>query len=138
MKPIFALLFTLFAANAVAAPPGGMRPGLWETSVASDGAKPIVSRACITAAQLEDPKSQVPKMPNDGKVKCTQPDIKTSGATIEWKVACTGDVNMTGVGTMTAAPDSYSGQVNTVLVMGNQKINMRQTMTGRRVGDCTK
>ena len=125
------------AATAHAAPPGGMRPGLGETSITSNmtGGKPITSRACVTARQLEDPKSVVPRM-EDASMKCEQLDHKTSGATVSWKMRCTGEVPLEGTGQMTAGPDSYSGKMDMTMKMQGQSMTISQTMAGKRVGDC--
>ena len=107
MNPTHLLRFTLTtsalaASCAMAAPPGGMRPGLWETTLTSNmaGGKPISTRACVTAKQLEDPKGTLPKM--DANMKCEPLDYKTSGSTVSWKMRCTGEVPMEGTGQMTA------------------------------------
>lgn len=131
-------LLTLFAAApALAAAPGGMRPGLWETTVTSNmgGGQPFTSRACVTAKQLEDPQGAVPKMPENG-MKCSQVDYRISGSTVTWKMRCTGDVPMEGSGQMTAGPDSYNGKMDMTVKMKGQSMTMSQTMAGKRVGDC--
>ena len=141
MNPAHAIRFTLVtttlaATCAVAAPPGGMRPGLWETTITSNmaGGKPISTRACVTAQQLEDPKGTLPKM--DANMKCEQLDYKTSGSTVSWKMRCTGEVPMEGSGQMTAGPESYSGKMDMTMKMQGQSMSMSQTMAGKRVGDC--
>ena len=125
------------AAGAHAAGPGGMRPGLWETTIQSNmgGAKPFVTRACVTAKQLEDPKGAVPKM-DDAKMKCEQLDYKVSGSSVSWKLRCTGEMAMQGSGQMTAGADSYSGTMDMTMKMQGQSMSMNQTMSGRRLGDC--
>jgi hypothetical protein len=124
-------------ATVQAAPPGGMRPGLWETTISSNmsGGKPFSTRACVTAQQLEDPKGALPKMDGSG-MKCDQLDYKTSGNTVSWKMRCTGEMPMEGSGQMTAGPDSYSGKMDMVMKMQGQTMNMSQTMAGKRIGDC--
>jgi hypothetical protein len=141
MKTAHALRLALAAATLAApavhaAPPGGMRPGLWETTITSNmgGGKPVSTRACVTAQQLEDPKGNLPKM--DAKMKCEQLDYKTSGSTVSWKMRCTGEVPMEGTGQMTASPDSYSGKMDMTMKMQGQTMSMSQTMAGKRVGDC--
>ncbi len=123
--------------GAHAAGPGGMRPGLWETTIQTNmgGAKPFVTRACVTAKQLEDPKGAVPKM-DDAKMKCEQLDYKTSGSTVSWKLRCSGEMAMEGSGQMTASADSYTGKMDMTMKMQGQSMNMNQTMSGRRLGDC--
>lgn len=138
MTPIRIALLALFAAApALAAPPGGMRPGLWETTVTSSmgGGQAFSSRACVTAKQLEDPQGAVPKMAESG-MKCSQVDYKVSGSTVTWKMRCTGEVPMEGSGQMTAGPDSYNGKMDMTMTMKGQTMTMSQTMAGKRVGDC--
>lgn len=138
MTVVRSVLFScLLAAPVLAAPPGGMRPGLWETTVTSSmaGGKPFTSRACITARQLDDAQGVVPKMPDSG-MKCAQLDYQTSGATVTWKMRCTGEMPMEGSGQMTAAPDSYNGKIDMTMTMQGQTMKMSQTMSGKRVGDC--
>ena len=136
MKTSLALL-ALVSVSALAAPPGGMRPGLWETTVQSSmgGGKPIATRSCITAQQLADPKGAVPKMDNP-QMKCEQVDYKVNGNTINWKMRCTGEVPMDGVGQMTSGPDNYSGKMDMTMKMQGQSMIVSNTMTGKRVGDC--
>ena len=136
MKLSRAMLFAI-AAPALGAPPGGMRPGLWETTVQSNmsGGKPFLSRVCITPQQLEDPRGVVPKMEDTG-MKCEQLDYRITGATVTWKMRCSGEMQMEGTGQMTAGTDSYSGKVDMTMKMQGQVVAMNQTMTGKRVGDC--
>ena len=125
------------AVGVHAAGPGGMRPGQWETTIQSNmgGAKPFVTRACITAKQLEDPKGALPKM-DDAKMKCEQLDYKVSGSSVSWKLRCTGELAMEGSGQMTASADSFTGKMDMTMKMQGQTMNMNQTMSGRRLGDC--
>lgn len=50
----------LVAAAAQAAGPGGMRAGLWETTIQSNmgGAKPFVTRTCVTALATGRPEGR--------------------------------------------------------------------------------
>ena len=125
------------AGSAHAAGPGGMRPGLWETTIQSNmgGAKPFTTRACVTARQLEHPQGALPKM-DDAKMKCEQQDYKVSGSTVSWQLRCTGEMAMEGSGQMIAGTDSYSGKMDMTMKMQGQTMNMNQTMSGRRLGDC--
>lgn len=127
----------VIAGGANAAGAGGMRPGMWETTIQSNigGTKPLVTRACITAKQLEDPQGAVPKM-DDANMQCEQLDYKVSGSTVSWKLRCTGEMAMQGSGQMTAGADSYSGKMDMAMKMQGQTMNMNQTMSGRRLGDC--
>lgn len=133
---LIACTFTI-TAGAHAAGPGGMRPGLWETTIQSNmgGAKPFATRACVTAKQLEDPKGAVPKM-DDANMKCEQLDYKVSGSTVSWKLRCSGEMTMEGNGQMTAGADSYTGQMDMTMKMQGQTMSMNQTMSGRRLSDC--
>src|SRR5690606_36073901 len=98
---------------------------------------PQVMQQCITSKDLQDPRSTTPggNMPG-GNCKVT--DYRASGNSASWKVACTGQGDMTGSGHMTFNGDSYTG--TTTMTMnhgaGAQKITMHYA--GRHIGPCRK
>lgn len=73
---------------------------------------------------------------DDAKMKCEQLDYQVSGGTVSWKLRCTGEMAMEGSGQMTASADSYTGKMDMTMKMQGQTVNMNQSMSGRRLGDC--
>ena len=135
-----------------------MKPGLWEvSSEMSGGNMPAMpklsdaqrkqmeaagvkmpagggkgmsfsSKVCITPEQA---KKGTP--PDDPNMKCEQTDVKTSGKTTSWKVACTGQQKMTGTGSITYdSPERYSGETAMQVQGGpNGPMNMQQKFKGQ-------
>lgn len=64
------------------------------------------SKVCITPEQA---RKGLP--PDDPRHKCEQTEVKTSGKTTSWKIACSSPQKMTGSGSITYdSPEHYSGE----------------------------
>ena len=123
---------------ASAAGPAGS-PGLWEVTMTStmemEGMQmampPVTRRHCVTAEDL------VPKAGNPGQ-ECRIDDQQTGGNTVSWRMSCdTPQGPMTGKGEMTYSGDTYSGTFVMNMPGGDGRPGtMKQTLKGRRVGDC--
>jgi hypothetical protein len=116
---------------------GLMRPGRWQNTVQMQvpgmptPMPPQVSTRCVTAEQLQrDPNSWLPSGP-DGQA-CTISDQKIVQNKVTWKVACTGQMAMTGAGAITFMDDTYDGTMMASMSMG--EITMK--LSGKRLGDC--
>ena len=137
---IAVLVVSLAAAAAVIAQQGPMRPGRWQNTVQMQMPNmPVQMPAqtttrCVTAEQLQrDPNSWIPSGPDGSSCKIS--DQKIVRNTVTWKVACTGQMAMTGDGELTFMEDAYDGALKaTVPQMGEMTIKL----TGKRVGDCTQ
>lgn len=134
MKKSF--LFTVPLGMMLAAPlahADNMKPGLWEFSTQMNGggmaAMPaipeaqrkqmesmgiklnvgsggvnVTTRTCITPEQA---KQGVPPSMDRNGIKCEATDVRTSGKTTTWKMACTGQYKATGQGTVTYDSDEH-------------------------------
>lgn len=130
------------AAVVVLAAQGPMRPGTWETTMkmempgmpAGAGMPPMKSSRCVTAAQLaKDPATGLPRGAA-GQKECTVSDYKATGNVVSWKMACTGQMAMTGTGELTFKGDTYEGVMKMAMAQGE----MTMHMAGTRTGDCTE
>jgi hypothetical protein len=128
------------AATVVLAAQNPMRPGNWETTMkmempgmpAGAGMPPMKSTQCITAAELtKDPATGLPRGAA-GQKNCTVSDYKATGNVVSWKMACTGQMAMTGTGELTFKGDSYEGVMKMSMAQGE----MTMHMAGKRAGDC--
>ena len=131
------VLLTLgLAWSALAQSSSPMREGNWETSMTlpgMEGAPPMKSTQCITAAMVKDPASAMPKGP--GGSDCTMTDYKLAGNTATYKMTCTQPVPMTITGEMKyASADAYTGTVTVDL--GGQAMSMN--IDAKRIGECAK
>jgi hypothetical protein len=118
-----------------------MRPGRWEVTMqmqipnAPVQIPPTTMTQCITEEQLKkDPGSGLPNgSQSPGGNACKVSDYKTSGNTVTWKMACTGQQAVTGDGEMTFTGDSYTGAMKMSMAQGA----MAMKLSGKRLGDCT-
>jgi len=114
-----------------------MQPGMWETTVKMEmdgmpiAVPPHTSRHCITKEDL------VPKTPRPGQ-HCAVAHQNISGNTVTWQVSCdNGGRTTTGNGRITYDGDSYHGAISMHMTgAGGPTMNMHQTITGKRIGDC--
>ncbi|HTH41225.1 MAG TPA: DUF3617 domain-containing protein [Rhodocyclaceae bacterium] len=88
------------------------------------------SKVCITPEQA---KKGLP--PDDPKQKCEQTDVKTSGKTTSWKIACSSPQKMTGSGSITYdSPEHYSGEATMQMAAGpngSGPMSMQQKFKGQ-------
>jgi hypothetical protein len=145
MKSVSVIVLALFAAAVVLAQ-SGMRPGQWEVTTqmqmpnmpAGFQMPAMKMTQCVTPEQAKDPANTVPRQAGrgrGGKDDCKVSDLKTTGNTVTWSIACTSPDKVTGTGEMTlAGDDSYSSTMKMVMAQGE----MTMKATGKRIGDCTE
>jgi hypothetical protein len=125
-------LGTAFAGFALAAsadaPPGSGE--LWEVrsamSMQGFAMPPRTMRVC-TAKDAKEPAGVNPQP------DCKTTDVKVSGNTTTWKVACPGPPKLTGSGEMTRGDGTYQGRMRFASPDGE----MTMKLDGKRVGACT-
>ena len=88
------------------------------------------SRMC-TAKNRKD-EDLIPRREN-----CKLLESNRSGNKITYKMACTGKDAMNITGEMTYGANSYEGKMMMTGQAEGQAMNMTQTFSGKRVGDCT-
>ena len=87
-------------------------------------------RVCIAKGGKDD--DYIPK--RDG---CRVEDSKRVGNKVTYKMVCTGKDPMTVAGETTFGAGSYDGRMAMSGKMDGQQVQMSQTYSGKRVGDCT-
>jgi len=88
---------------------------------------PHTSKTCAAKEWKEPPGGA------DEQNKCTSSDFKSEGSKVTWKVVCTGEHAMTGVGEITRnGSESYTGTIK----FTSAEANMTTKLNGKRVGDC--
>ena len=145
MKTVSVIALAMLATAAVIAQ-SGMRPGQWEMSMQMQmpnmpaGVQMPAQKmtVCITPEQAKDPASAVPRQNGrgrGGKDDCKMSDMKTSGSTITWSMACTTPDKFTATSEMTfTGDDSFTQTMKMAMAQGE----MTTKTTGKRIGDCTK
>lgn len=137
---LFALSFLFTSTTALAAPP--MNPGLWEITTRMEmpgmpaQIPPMTMRHCYTAAELAKPGAGVPQSRDDCKVE----NLNQTSTSTSWRVSCNSPRgNMTGDGHIQFKDGgSYQGTMKMTMEKGpaGAPMQMTQTYSGRRVGDC--
>ena len=131
------LLLAAFAASALAhAQPQG-KPGEYAYSVKVKmmgmSMPSIDFKHCVTQKDLDDGKAYVN---TEKQADCSNTDVKWSGNDFTVASTCTNpDRTMTGAGKATA--ESFDLTMD-VQIGGGMPMKQKQTISGRRIGDCTK
>ncbi len=118
-----------------------MQPGLWEVTMQLEipgmpiAMPPIQQTLCLTQQDVESGTKAIPEDNPGSPAHCKPENFSRSGNTATWSLKCD---NMAGTGTMTFSSDSYSGSSDISLTMDGQPQQMKQTFSGRRLGDCQK
>ena len=128
-----------FCATTVQASPN-MAPGLWEITVKSEiqgmpggmGMPATTMTPCVKPVDVQDGKRTVPQQ----DPKCEMKDYKMQGNTASWRFECKGPEAMSGSGSMTYSGNSYSGSTKMSMKQQGRVINMTQSYSGKRLGDC--
>jgi hypothetical protein len=87
-------------------------------------------RSALPRACSDD--AYVPRRDN-----CKVLESKRTGNKVAYKMACTGKDAMTVSGETTMGNNSYEGRMQMTGKMEGQDMQMTQTYSGKRVGDCT-
>lgn len=119
---------------------GPRRDGKWEVTMEMDmpgmpmKMPPQVMTQCVTKEQANDPLKAFPQGRGRGgdNSNCKVTDQKIEANKVSWKMACEGQMPMTGTGEMTYGENSYTGTVT--MDMGGRGMTMKYA--GKRVGEC--
>jgi hypothetical protein len=87
-------------------------------------------RVCVEKSAKDE--SYVPKQDD-----CKTVEAKRTGNKFNYKMVCEGKFQGTSTGEMTFAEGAYDGRMHMVGKMDGQPVDMTQTFSGKRVGDCT-
>jgi hypothetical protein len=125
-----ALLLALAAGAAVAAEPPSSKKGvIWESTTAMEASgmsmPPQTMRTCAPEGDWKEPPST--QRPDS---TCRVTDLKQSGKTTTWKMACDEPEKMTGAGSMTRDGDTYRGTMDVTSKQGS----MQMKLSGRKIG----
>ena len=109
---------------------------LWETTVRMEMpnmpmAMPAQTHRMCLSKQAGDEK-YVP-----AREGCKVTDLRRAGSTQHFKMVCTGREPMTAEGDVTLAGSGYTGKMRISGRMEGQNVEMTQTYSGKKLGDCT-
>jgi Protein of unknown function (DUF3617) len=76
-------------------------------------------------------------IPRQQQGECRTLESKRVGNKTTWKSVCEGKMQMTGTGEITFGDGTYDGKMQMTGNMDGRPMNMTQTYSGKRVGNCT-
>jgi hypothetical protein len=144
MKTTLLLALLVLAVAPAIADENPMKPGMWEITAQTDmpgmpyKLPPMTSKLCVTPEMLAKNHGLGEQKSPPG-THCERTNFKVSGNHAEWGMSCTGKTTMSGHGTVTwDSPNAYHGETHLTMEMGGRTNNVNQTMSGRRIGTCSK
>jgi Protein of unknown function (DUF3617) len=90
----------------------------------------VMQRSCVKKGA-----SDADAIPHQDNCKVTS--ARRAGNKVSFVMVCTGRDAMTGDGEITYGGDAYSGRIRYKAKMEGQDMEMMQSISGRRVGNCT-
>jgi uncharacterized protein DUF3617 len=139
MKKTFAALALLLSVPAGLAASTEMQPGLWEITTRVEiqnmpqRMPPQTIRHCYTKKDIEE---KNPTIPQSQDKNCQIKDYVLDGNKASWSMVCTGENPMSASGTMTIGATSFSGTMKSHSGEGGEAMDVTQSWSGKRVGDC--
>ncbi|MFP4445068.1 MAG: DUF3617 domain-containing protein [Desulfosudaceae bacterium] len=121
------------AGGAVAGP--NFHPGNWEITTTTEMVgMPGMNVPAATHRQCIREENLVPRSEGEAQ-ECSVSDVAISGDTVSWKVVCSGqNGSMEGTGSVTYRGETMSGTMD--LVIQGADMRVKNTIRGRRIGDC--
>lgn len=126
----------LLAGSSAHADP--MRNGKWEITSKTEmsGMPAGVSGRTNKVTICVDNKNK-DKPPIGADPSCRISNYKIVGNSSSWKMECSGEMKMSGTGSITFSGDQYSGtSTMNMEIPGEKPITMKNSYTGKRIGDC--
>ena len=137
-KRLFGMVLICLATSAHAAEP---KPGLWNLSVTTtaEGADgvfgPYTTSQCLTEEDVRNPEKLLAQ---SGVNACTYSDRVYRNGNFSFTVQCGGTIPMSGSGRISYTADSLQGTMDIAADLQGLPVNTQSTVTGQRVGDCSK
>ena len=110
---------------------------LWDVTMKMEMAGLPMSMPARTHRVCVEKGNDAGLVPKGEKDECKVVDQKRVGNKFTFRVACSGKEPMTGSGEFTYSADSYDGRMQMKGTSGGQSFDMTQTVSGKKVGNCT-
>jgi hypothetical protein len=111
-----------------------MNLGKWEVKTVSKSSMIPKEKVTTTTECVKEDKNPLEAIMEGGKCKVTKQETK--GRTLTWEMECGQDYSAKGTGSFTADGDSGEGVMEMTMKIHNMEMNVKNTWTGKRVGDC--
>jgi hypothetical protein len=114
--------------------------GLWQLSLqvqsAAAAMPPLQANQCLTDADAMDPSKLLSSMASPGASGCTYSDRRYSANTFRFTMACAGTFAIKATGDVSFTATTMSGTISTSANINGQPVNMQNSVTAQRIGDC--
>lgn len=114
----------------------GIKKGLWEitTETKMEGVDikipPMTNQVCVTSDKY------IPTEP-EKNTNCKMLYNKQEGNTVTWKAICKEKGStVESTGKMIYSGDTFTGNIDTIMIEGSNKFNSKMTMKGKYTGLC--
>lgn len=116
----------------------GLRDGRWDlTAEVNTMGLPIKIPEQKTTLCVDHKTESQGKPPIAAPKTCEFTDYQVKGNKAEWKMACSGQLSLEGMGSLEFTDNDYHGSsVVEVKLPGFGRIKTNQTYSGHRIGDC--
>ena len=127
----------LFLALVAGAARADVQEGNWELTLTASvegmpgNMAPMTQTKCITREDARDPSRLI-----GAGAGCQFSNKRDTGSEITFDIVCTGQVPMSGSGTVRYSAQSFDGTMQITADMGSQKVMTRSQVVGRRLGGC--
>lgn len=134
---VLRLSFIFLASILISSVQAQMRAGKWEvTSVTEMTGMPMPMKIPPLSFSMCFDKPVPDKPPIAADKSCKFSNYKVTGDAASWKMECEGHGKMTGEGSILFKGDTYTGSSTMVMQMGGMSMQMKNTYSGKRLGDC--
>ena len=122
--------------------PQDLSPGLWQISVQAKSAAiptdmaPLQVNQCLTKEDAKDPSKLMGATTSPDVSGCTYSNKSYSGNTFHFTMECTGAFAIKATGDVSFTSSNLSGTINTSTTVSGQLLEMMNSVSAQRVGDC--
>lgn len=119
-----------------------LSPGLWRISLQVQSAAvpvtmpPLQLSQCLSAEDAKDPAKLLGSVASPGATGCTYSDKRYSGNSFHFAMECTGTLAIRATGNVSFTSTSVSGTIATSATVTGQPVEMRNSISAQRIGDC--
>lgn len=111
-----------------------MNLGKWEVKTVSKSSMMPKEKVTTQTECVKEDKNPLEAIMEGGK--CTVTKQETKGRTLTWEMECGQESSAKGTGSFTADGDTGEGVMEMSMKVHNMEMNVKNTWTGKRIGDC--
>ena len=137
MRVLFWTVLIILSCMQISSSQAQMRSGKWEVSSTTEmSGMPMQMKIPPVTFSMCIDKQPPDKPPIAADKSCKFSNYKVTGDAATWKMECEGHGKMSGEGSILFKGDTYTGASSMVMQMGGMSMQMKNTYSGKRLGDC--